>query len=239
MLTGTLGVGTGYAFSDRSGGVSAAPYDGLNLGGHVGDDPAAVRENRHRAAAALGFPPERLVFMEQVHGDEVVVVDEPVEAPPTCDALVTTRPGLCLAVLVADCVPVVLADPDAGVLAAVHAGRRGVQSGVVSRAVETMCGLGAAPGRIRARLGPAVCGSCYEVPPAMQAEVTAVAPAAGATTASGTTGLDLRSGLVEVLGRVGVADAGAVGPCTREEPALYSYRREARTGRFAGFVWRS
>ena len=241
MLAGDIGRGTGaaarYVFSDRSGGVSGRPYDELNLGDHVGDDPRAVRENRRRVAAALGFGFDRVAFMEQVHGDEVVVVDRPLDPVPRCDALVTTERELCLAVMVADCVPVLLADPDAGVVAAVHAGRRGVQSGVVDRTLAVMASLGGRREHTGARLGPAVCGSCYEVPAGMQQEVLAVAPAAAATTPAGTPGLDLRGGLAEVLRGQGVADVERVGPCTREDRAFYSYRRDAVTGRFAGFVW--
>lgn len=228
-----------YAFSDRTGGVSNAPYDGLNLGSHVGDESAAVADNRRRLAEHLGLAPDRMVYMTQVHGDAVAVVDGPAAEPvPDCDALVTATPGLGLVVLVADCTPVLLADPQAGVVAAVHAGRRGLQGGVVLRALEAMAALGADPARVSARLGPAVCGSCYEVPAEMAASVRAVAPEAAATTPAGTPGLDIRAGLVGVLGQAGVRDVDVVGPCTREDPTRYSYRRDHLTGRFAGVMWR-
>src|SRR4051812_41922166 len=114
--------------TDRRGGRSRSPYDTFNLGDHVGDDPADVAANRSRVARELGVPEERLVWMNQVHGTGVAVVDGPqAGAVPGTDALVTSAPGLVLCALVADCVPVLLADPVAGVVAAVHAGREGVR----------------------------------------------------------------------------------------------------------------
>lgn len=120
--------GAHFAFTDRWGGVSAAPYDSLNLGGAVGDDPGAVRANREYAARALGLDAAKVVWMNQVHGNDVAIVAAPWEdrSVPEVDAIVTTRPGLALAVLTADCVPVLLADPVAGVAAAAHAGRPGL-----------------------------------------------------------------------------------------------------------------
>jgi len=223
--------------------VSVPPYAELNLGGHVGDDPRAVRDNRTRAAAALGLPPERLVFMDQVHGRDVAVVDAPPERPPTVDALVTATPGLALAVLVADCVPVLLAEPYAGVVAAVHAGRRGVESGLVTAALEAMTGLGARPSRVHARLGPAVGPCCYEVPEDMRAAVAAVAPGTvdpageGGRSRDGLPSLDLRSGIDRQLREAGVVYVGLVGGCTADDPDFFSYRRDRTTGRFAGLVW--
>ncbi len=126
----------------RAGGVSAPPFDTFNLGDHVGDDPAAVAANRKRLASAIGLGGDAVVWMNQVHGDRVVRVDGPLNEPASAvddtDALVTTTPRLALAVVTADCVPVLLADARAGVVAAVHAGRVGAQKGVVARAVEAM-----------------------------------------------------------------------------------------------------
>lgn len=173
--------------------------------------------------------------MDQVHGTEVAVVDGTPGAAPRADALVTTTPGLALGVLVADCVPVLMGDPDAGVVAAVHSGRRGTRDGVVLRALEVMAVLGARPRHVEVLLGPAVCGSCYEVPEHMQRQVGAAAPDAVTRTRDGTCGLDLRHGLAGVLaGRV--ASVRTVGPCTMESPDLYSHRRDGVTGRFAGVV---
>ena len=117
----------------RAGGASAPPFDTFNLGDHVGDDPVAVAANRRRLAAAIGVGDERLVWMNQVHGDRVELVDGPRDtAVDATDALVTTVPRLALAVVTADCVPVLLADARAGVIGAVHAGRVGAAKGVVA-----------------------------------------------------------------------------------------------------------
>jgi polyphenol oxidase len=224
--------------TDRRGGRSAPPYDSFNLGAHVGDAPADVAANRERLARELGVSGERLVWMTQVHGAGVTVVDGPRDTPvPDTDALVTTTPGLVLCVLVADCVPVLLSDPRAGVVAAVHAGREGVRLRVAQAALAAMARLGARPADVTALLGPAVCGACYEVPPAMQAEVARVAPAAAVRTRKGTTGLDLRAGLAEALGRAGVGQVVHDPRCTVEDRFLFSHRRDGVTGRQAGVVW--
>ncbi|WP_043223124.1 peptidoglycan editing factor PgeF [Streptomyces sp. NRRL F-5193] len=232
--------GAHFAFTDRWGGVSAVPYEELNLGGAVGDDPEAVRTNRARAAAELGLDPALVVWMNQVHGAGVAVVDGPWEdggAVPAVDAIVTTRRVLGLAVLTADCVPVLLADPVAGVVAAAHAGRPGMIAGVVPAAVAAMTDLGAEPARITARTGPAVCGRCYEVPEAMRAEVAAVEPAAHAETSWGTPAVDVAAGVRAQLARLGVTDVEDAGVCTLESGDHYSYRRDRTTGRLAGYVW--
>jgi polyphenol oxidase len=224
-----------FAVTDRLGGVSAGPFAELNLGGLVGDKPAHVLENRRRVAAAAGRPADRVVFMHQVHGADVVVIDEPWPAgAPEVDALVTRSRGLVLAVLVADCVPVLLADPAAGVVAVVHAGRPGLVAGVVPATVAAMRDQGAA--QITARLGPSVCGGCYEVPDWMRDEVAAVVPAARATTFLGTPAVDVAAGVAAQLHAAGVGAARVPG-CTVEDPALYSYRRDRTTGRFAGLAW--
>jgi YfiH family protein len=224
--------------TDRRGGRSASPYDTFNLGDHVGDDPAAVAANRARVARELGVGEDRLVWMNQVHGTRVAVVDGPQDGPvPETDALVTRTPGLVLGVLAADCVPVLLTDPVAGVVAAVHAGREGVRQGVLPRTLSAMASLGARARHVTALLGPAVCGACYEVPEAMQADVARVAPAAAVRTRAGTPGLDLRAGLAELLERAGVTEVVTDARCTVEDPQLFSHRRDGVTGRHAGLVW--
>ncbi|MEV0209929.1 peptidoglycan editing factor PgeF [Streptomyces sp. NPDC050788] len=231
--------GAHFAFTDRWGGVSAVPYEELNLGGAVGDDPEAVRTNRELAAKSLGLDAAGVVWMNQVHGAEVAVVDEPWgDRPvPEADAVVTTRRGLALAVLTADCTPVLLADPVAGVVAAAHAGRPGMVAGVVPAAVRAMTELGAEPGRIVARTGPAVCGRCYEVPEAMRAEVAAVEPAAHSETSWGTPAVDVTAGVHAQLERLGVHDREQSPVCTLESGDHFSYRRDRTTGRLAGYVW--
>jgi polyphenol oxidase len=222
----------------RAGGVSAPPFDTFNLGDHVGDDPAAVAANRKRLGAAIGLGAEHVVWMNQVHGDRVVRVDEPVSAAvEATDALVTTTPRLALAVVTADCVPVLLADARSGVVAAVHAGRVGAQKGVVARAVAAMLDAGAHAGDISALLGPAVSGRNYEVPEAMAAEVEAALPGSRTTTSRGTPGLDLRAGIAHQLTDLGVTAVDADPRCTVDDPSLFSHRRDAPTGRLASLVW--
>jgi YfiH family protein len=224
--------------TDRRGGRSASPYDSFNLGSHVGDVPAAVEANRERLARELGVPGDRLVWMTQVHGTGVAVIEDADENPVAgVDALVTATPGLVLCVLAADCVPVLLADPVAGVVAAVHAGREGVRRGVVPATLAAMTRLGSRPGDIEALLGPAVCGADYEVPQPMQAEVARVAPASAVRTRRGTPGLDLRAGLAELLRGAGVGQVVHDPRCTVEDRRLFSHRRDGVTGRQAGVVW--
>ncbi|MGW6519385.1 peptidoglycan editing factor PgeF [Streptomyces sp. NPDC054962] len=231
--------GAHFAFTDRWGGVSAAPYEELNLGGAVGDDPDAVRVNRELAAKSLGLDPGLVVWMNQVHGNDVAEVDGPwtTGLTPPVDGLVTATRGLALAVLTADCVPVLLADPVAGVVAAAHAGRPGMVKGIVPAAIDAMESLGAVPSRIVARTGPAVCGRCYEVPEAMRAEVAAVESAASAETSWGTPAVDVIAGVHAQLDRLGVHDRERSPVCTRESNDHFSYRRDRSTGRLAGYVW--
>lgn len=224
--------------TSRAGGHSTGPYAGLNLGGHVGDDPVAVEANRSTLAEVLGIARERLLFMNQCHGASVQVVggpwpdDEPI---PAGDALVTTCTDLALAVLVADCVPILVSDVQAGVVAAVHAGRPGLASGIVPATVAAMRDLGAM--QLQAVVGPSVCGRCYEVPAKMRAEVAAVVPESATVSWTGTPALDIAAGVVAQLADAGVAVNWLPG-CTREDPELYSFRSAPVTGRFAGVIVR-
>jgi YfiH family protein len=226
--------GAHFASTDRWGGVSTSPFQELNLGGAVGDEAAAVRANRGLAA-----DPADVVWMNQVHGREVAVVAErqPEGSAPTVDALVTTRRGLALAVLTADCVPVLLADPVAGVVGAAHAGRPGLAAGVVPAVVEAMIAQGADPAAVTAVIGPSVCGRCYEVPAALRDEIAALEPDAYAETSWGTPALDLPAAVRAQLSRLGVGLAPDPHLCTLESPDHFSYRREQRTGRLASYVW--
>lgn len=222
----------------RAGGVSAPPFDTFNLGDHVGDDPSAVDTNRKRLTAALGLGDDGVVWMNQVHGDHVVVVDEPAKAPvDKTDGLVTTTPRLALAVVTADCVPVLMGDARAGVVAAVHAGRVGAQKGVVARTVEAMLRLGAHVDDISALLGPAVSGRNYEVPEEMASAVEASLPGSRTTTSRGTPGLDLRAGIARQLTALGITAIDIDPRCTVDDRNLFSHRRDAPTGRLASLVW--
>jgi hypothetical protein len=182
--------GADAAVTARDGGVSNGPYATLNLSLSVGDDPARVLENRRRLAAALGANPGDFVFARQVHGAAVRIVGPADRGSGTLtvddaiagtDALVTTAPGVVLAILTADCVPIVLHDPVAGVLACVHAGWRGTVARVCTAAVAAMASLGSRPEDVIAGLGPAADPARYQVGPDVHQAVTeAFGPAASA-----------------------------------------------------------
>jgi polyphenol oxidase len=222
----------------RAGGVSAPPFDSFNLGDHVGDEPSAVAANRERLGRELGLGSDRLVWMEQVHGRTVAVVDESTVGPvPVTDALVTTTPDLGLVVLTADCVPVLLSDEEAGVVAAVHAGRVGARIGIIPRVLDVMVEQGAELARIGAFLGPAASGRQYEVPAHMQADVEKHLPGSATTTVRKTPGLDIRAGIRKQLVDAGVSGVAVDPRCTIEDRTLFSHRREAPTGRLASVIW--
>ncbi len=199
-------------------------------------DLAAEDDRRAALAAVAAASGAEPVLMRQVHGAAVHVVDAVPPVPPEGDALVTTRPGLALLARAADCVPLLLADAGAGVVAAVHSGRPGLAAGVVPAAVAQMRELGASA--ITAWVGPHVCGACYEVPLEMRDEVAALVPQARSETSWGTPALDLGSGVRAQLAAAGVRDVRVVAGCTREDDAFPSYRRDgAASTRFAGVVW--
>lgn len=222
----------------RAGGKSASPYESFNLGDHVGDEPAAVAANRRRLADELGLRPDHLIWMEQVHGRTATIVDGPrTEAVEATDAVVATTPGLAVVALVADCVPILLSDPDAGIVAAVHAGRVGARVGVLPAALNAMTDAGARMDRTEALIGPSVCGECYEVPADMRDDVAAHLPGSATKTRKGTPGLDLRAGLWHQLAEAGVARIGVDPRCTVEDKSLFSHRRDGTTGRLAALAW--
>lgn len=245
LSLGSLGAGVRYAYTTRLGGVSTPPYDTLNLSPDVGDDPKAVAANRQLVLDRLALP--NAVWLRARHGADVAIVgprvDEgggvggPVEAAPEVDVVVTTQSDLAMAALSADCALVVLGDSAAGVVAAVHCGRPGLLVGTVDAAVTAMHELGA--NTVRAAIGPAICGSCYEVPQEMADEVCAVVPDAAARTRDGAPALDIVAGVAARLAALDVEVMRRVGTCTREDPALFSYRRDKVTGRMAALVWRS
>jgi YfiH family protein len=224
--------GVRFALTDRHGGVSEPPYESLNLATHVGDDPAVVAENRTRLIAALGVP---VAWMEQVHGVAVAVVDTPSEPPPQADVLVSRTRGLALGVLVADCTPVMAADPAAGVIGVAHAGRKGLALGVIPALLEAMAREGATD--VIARVGPSVCGRCYPVPSEMQDEVARAVPGARSTARDGSPSLEIAAGVVDQLTAAGVT-VEWLPECSVETADLFSYRRDGGvTGRYAGLVW--
>ena len=205
----------------------------FNLSATVGD-AECVAADRARLDSWLGTP---ITFATQVHGAHVHVCDDDGGGPLEADALVAVGAGTGVGVLVADCVPVLLADPAAGVVGAVHAGRRGLVAGVVPAAVQAMVARGA--GRLTAVLGPSICGRCYEVPEAMQREVSAAVPGTASTTPAGTPALDLRAGVQWQLARSGVRHVTVVEACTLEDDAWFSHRGTGPgrpAGRFAGVI---
>lgn len=204
-----------------------------NLSLSLGDDERAVLARRARLSAWAGAP---VAFGTQVHGSDVLVLDAPGDARSvgTADAFVTSSDQLTVGVLVADCVPVLLADPAARVVAAVHAGRGGLVAGVVGAAVDAMVARGAERERIRAALGPSIAGESYEVPASMRDEVAVRLPEAPTTTAWGTPALDLRAAAVGELGRAGVTHVTRVDRDTFTDPALFSHRRTLAAGAAAG-----
>ncbi len=208
--------------------MSLAPYDSLNLAFHVGDNRGYVMDNR----ASLSLPVSAIQFMNQTHGDEIAIVDAISEIDPSCDALITTTPGFAVAVLVADCIPLLLTSPS--VVAAVHVGRKGLVNGITLKVIAHMRALGATS--IHAQLGASICGECYEVPADMAEEVSRIHPRAFSQTKVATPALDLPRALIADLTSAGISyEASSL--CTFENHNYFSYRRNSTTGRFAGIVW--
>ncbi|MEZ5089807.1 MAG: polyphenol oxidase family protein [Micropruina sp.] len=222
--------GVGVAFS------AALTADGspLSLGGAHGATGRAP--GLALVEADLGLP---LAVVRQVHGTDVITVTDPDGLAElgtrSADALLTTRTGIALAVRVADCVPVLLADAAAGVVAAAHAGRAGLAAGVLQATVAAMRAAGAR--RLTAWIGPHICGACYEVPEQLADEVADLVPGSRSRTSWGTPALDLGAGAAGLLAGLG-ADVVDVSDCTREDPGLHSARRDAAaSGRQAGIIW--
>jgi YfiH family protein len=236
------------AFSGRSGGASGGFHQSLNLGLRVGDDLRRVLSNRRRVATVLGLAGMPWAVARQVHSARVLRVEDarslgqgPPEAKPPVgegDGLVTATPGVVLAVLTADCAPVLLADPAAGVVAAVHAGWRGLAAGVVEAGVAALAALGADPAATVGLVGPAVGGCCYEVGAAVRAAVGDRYPAALATTRDGRPSLDPAAAAAAALAAAGVGEVRVAGECTYElDERYFSHRRDrGATGRQAGLI---
>ena len=212
-----------HLFTDRSGGYSLGGYQSLNFGLHVGDDPANVLANRRTLTATQ--------FMNQEHGDEVVLVTDLMEIEPNCDAMITTNSNISLAVMVADCIPLLFIAKEA--VAAVHVGRAGLLNQIALKTLVAMRNIGAID--VHAILGPSICGKCYEVPFALQQEVITEHPKAFSLTRKGTPGLDLVGALVADLIQHGITyETSTI--CTLENSLFFSHRRDKPTGRFAGVV---
>lgn len=222
----------------RSGGVSTGPFASLNLGSHVGDDPAAVAENRRRLRQALELPEDPL-WLDQVHGTAVVEAARPAQ-PPTADASFARKPGHVCAVLTADCLPVLFCDRDGTCVAAAHAGWRGLVGGVIGATIDAM---GIPARHLLAWLGPAIEPDAFEVGPEVREQFIARDPGSSASfeaNARGRWQADLYGLARRELERLGVANVygGGFGSYSDRE-RFFSYRRDGKTGRMATLVWRS
>jgi uncharacterized protein, YfiH family len=226
-----------HAFFTREGGVSHGIYASLNCGPGSQDDAAAVAENRVRAMALLDLPPRALVTVHQQHTAEAVVVDGPwpEDARPVADAMVTTRPGMALGILTADCAPVLLADRRADVIGAAHAGWKGAIGGVLENTLDRMVALGASRQSIVAAIGPCIGQRSYEVGPEFPAPFLAEEPLNADFFApavrEGRLLFDLPGYVSRKLSRLGVEDVTRVPTDTcRDEARFFSYRRATLRG---------
>jgi len=218
-----------YCFTDRTGGLSTGAFLSRNVATHVGDDHATVLINRARLESDLALP---IQFMDQVHGNAVATIDSQRVSPPTADALITRNTGIALAVMVADCIPLLLASSQT--VAAVHVGRKGLMNEVALAAIQEMRSFDAT--EISAVVGPSICGQCYEVSQDVYDDVTKRFPLAASKTRDGGFALDLSRALIDQLQSTGVKVVDE-GRCTVEDKNLYSYRRDGVTGRQVGVVW--
>lgn len=218
-----------YSFTDRTGGKSTGAFLSNNLATHVGDDHATALANRTLLEVELGFP---IQFMDQVHGSVVASIGSEIVATPTADALLTQAKGIGLAVMVADCIPLLLSNSTS--VAAVHVGRKGLMNEVAMGAIQVMRAID--PSEITAIVGPSICGRCYEVSQDVFDEVSGKFPLSASQTRDGGIALDLSRALIAQLQASGVLVIDE-GRCTVEDGNLYSYRRDGVTGRQVGVVW--
>ena len=251
------------ATTNRMGGNSRPPFDdgrgqgGLNLADHVGDEVDAVAANRERLSQLLPGP---VVWLNQVHGIEVLCLPKmspaareallaattATKTAPIADAAVTDEPGRVLAIMTADCLPVLLCDPDAGVAGAAHAGWRGLSAGVLPATISAMCELGARAESIKAWIGPAIGAQAFEVGAEVPAAFRSSPSFSGLEISAffqpkpgnGDKSLgDLPGLAIAQLGAAGLVSISAAPHCTVQDERLFSYRRDGQTGRMASFIW--
>ena len=224
-----------HGFLGRRGGVSAGELAGLNVGYGSGDDRDAIAENRARAIAAV-LPGAELATVHQIHSANVVMVEKPwaYKERPHADAMVTDRPGLLLGILTADCAPVLLADAEAGVVGAAHAGWRGALAGVTDSVIGAMEDLGARRERIAAAVGPCIAQASYQVDETFRGRFLGLDPASDRHFAEGPEGrphFDLEAYVVERLKSAGIASVEALGLDTyADTDRFFSYRRATHRG---------
>lgn len=223
-----------HGFFTRKGGASSGIFSGLNCGYGSTDQTEIVEINRTRVALAMGVADEELITVRQVHSADVVVVDSPDADHPEADALVTNRPGVALAILTADCQPVLFADPDRQVIGAAHAGWRGAMDGVLESTIDAMVGLGAQRDAIRAVIGPTISQRAYEVGPEFLDRFLDADPDNAQFFAGGAgdkVHFDLPSFGLARLRAAGIAEAEWTGHCTYSDAdRFYSFRRTTHAG---------
>ncbi|MFC6686955.1 peptidoglycan editing factor PgeF [Jhaorihella thermophila] len=223
-----------HGFFTRRGGASSGVFEGLNCGIGSSDLREVVEINRARAAQALGVAPDRLAAVHQVHSADVVALTEPPAERPKADGMVTATPGLALAILTADCQPVLFADHEAGVIGAAHAGWRGALDGVLEATIDAMEDLGARRDRIVAVIGPSISQDVYEVGPEFRARFLDQDPDSDRFFAPGQGDrqhFDLTGYGLHRLRRAGVWHAEWTGHCTYSDPdRFYSFRRSTHAG---------
>ena len=223
-------------FTTRDGGFSDGPYASLNVAGHVGDSPGHVAQNR---AAIEHIAGARVAFLVAEHGVRVHRVVDASKPVPPADVLVTDTPGVALAAIAADCVPLLLHDGATGAVAAAHVGRVGLWAGAVDAAIAALLDLRQTKARLNvvsASVGPAICGNCYEVPVAMRSQVGDRHPSAISTTRWATPALDIPRAVETRLDELGVGEIVRQRRCTHEDAEFFSHRRDGITGRQCGVV---
>jgi len=219
---------------NRGVGASRPPFDSYNLALHVGDDPLAVAANRATLGDEIGTDVKRIYYMNQVHGREIAVVNgaDSSERLLDVDALYTRERGVALVVLVADCIPLLIASESA--IAAVHVGRRGLAAGIVERVLQQFARDRIDESDLRAEIGASICADCYQVDSKSYEEVSSKYPAAATNQALRK--LDLTKAVTTLFSERGIA-VRVARECTRHDSGYFSYRRDGQTGRQAGVIW--
>ena len=243
-----LGPGIRAFFTTREGGASIGSYATLNVGDAVGDQPLAVLRNRDLLAQEAGVP---IHYLRQVHGRDVVDVtfvnaceSRGFDAALSADGATSVDPRLALCVYVADCVPILLADPVARVIGTAHAGRQGLERGIIAATVARMAARGASPAHMRVAVGPCICGSCYEVPNEMAVRFAQLTGSSVTNTRWNSTGISLRAATCLQFEQLGITHVTHIEQCTYESLSYFSHRRATHlagesagfSGRFAGIV---
>ena len=209
-------------------GHSTAPFGGLNLATHVNDISEDVLKNRAQLESYIGLP---IQFLDQVHGNQVAPIEK-ISEPPIADAAFTRVKGIALAVMVADCVPILFTSNQ--VVGVAHVGRRGLVNGVIAQVAAALRHI--SPTNLAAYIGPHICPSCYEISPDLANEISQNFPEVIAQSRWGTPSIDMRSSIIRQL-QFEEIETNDLSHCTYEDENLFSYRRDQKTGRNAGIVW--